>query len=61
MLGVCAFLAIAGFSLLTERRAHLLGALPYLLLLTCPLVHLLMHRRHGHGHGGEASTGGAKP
>ncbi len=42
------FAAIALFYLLTEHRAHFLGALPYLLLLACPLVHLFMH--HGHGH-----------
>lgn len=41
------FLAIAAFFLFTEHRAHLLGALPFLLLLACPLVHLFMH--HGHG------------
>ena len=34
------------FFLWEEHRAHLLGALPYLLLLACPLVHLLMHGRH---------------
>jgi len=43
------FAVIAGFYLWTEHRAHLLGALPYLLLLACPLMHLLMH--HGHGPG----------
>jgi hypothetical protein len=41
------FLAIAGFFLLTEHRAHVLGIFPYLLLLACPLMHLF----HG-GHGG---------
>lgn len=41
-----AFLAIASFFLFSEHRAHLLGALPYLLLLACPLMHLFMH--HGH-------------
>ena len=46
-----AFLAIAGFILRQEHRAHLLGFLPYLLLLACPLLHLFMHRGHG-GHGG---------
>jgi hypothetical protein len=40
------FLAIAGFYLYSEHRAHLFGALPYLLLLLCPLMHLFMH--HGH-------------
>ncbi|KXB32522.1 hypothetical protein AT959_02220 [Dechloromonas denitrificans] len=44
------FAAIALFYLLTEHRAHFLGALPYLLLLACPLMHLFMH--HGHGHHG---------
>jgi hypothetical protein len=46
-----AFLAIAAFFVLTEHRAHVLGALPYLLLLACPLLHLL-HGGHGGGHGG---------
>jgi hypothetical protein len=41
------FMAIGGFLLLTEHRAHALGVLPFLLLLVCPLMHLFMH--HGHG------------
>ena len=47
------FLAVAGFYLVTEHTAHLLGALPFLLLLSCPLMHLFMHRGHGGpgGHG----------
>lgn len=45
---VCAgFLAIAAFFLITEHTAHVLGALPWLLLAACPLMHLFMH--HGHG------------
>ena len=43
---LCAFLAITGFFLLTEHRAHLFGLLPYLLLLACPLLHLFLHGRH---------------
>lgn len=43
------FLAIAGFFLLTEHRAHLLGILPFLLLLACPLMHLFHHGGH-HNH-----------
>ncbi len=51
--GIGSFMAIAVFFLWTEHRAHLLGALPWLLLLACPLLHLGMHRGHGHhGHGG---------
>lgn len=41
------FAAVAAFFLFTEHRAHLLGILPYLLLLACPLMHLFHH--HGHG------------
>ncbi|MGE5149883.1 MAG: DUF2933 domain-containing protein [Rhodospirillaceae bacterium] len=42
-----ALLAIAAFFLVTEHAAHLYGALPFLLLLACLLMHLFMH--HGHG------------
>ena len=45
-----AFLGIAGFFLITEHTAHVLGLLPYLLLLACPLIHLF-HGGHGRGHG----------
>ncbi|HDR9319759.1 TPA: DUF2933 domain-containing protein [Burkholderia vietnamiensis] len=45
------FGAIAMFLLLSEHRAHFLGVLPYLLLFSCPLMHLFMH--HGHHHHGE--------
>ena len=46
------FLLIAGFFVLTEHTAHVLGVLPYLLLLACPLLHLF-HRGHGsHGRPG---------
>ncbi len=49
-LACIAFLAVAGFFLISEHLAHLLGVLPYLLLLSCPVIHLLMHRGHGtHG------------
>lgn len=42
------FVAFAGLLLFTEHRAHVLGILPYLILLACPLMHIFMH----HGHGG---------
>jgi hypothetical protein len=42
--------AVAAFFLLAEHRAHVFGALPFLLLLACPLMHVFMHRSHGsHG------------
>ena len=47
------FLAIAGFYLVAEHRAHLLGWLPWLIILICPLLHIFMHGKHG-GHGGHS-------
>jgi len=40
--------AAGGFYLVTEHTVHLFGALPYLFLLACPLMHFFMHRGHGH-------------
>ena len=35
---------------MTEHTAHVFGALPYVLLLACPLMHVYMHGGHGdHG------------
>ena len=42
--------AVATYFLLSEHRAHFFGALPFLLLLACPLMHVFMHGGHG-GHG----------
>ncbi|MEQ1613787.1 MAG: DUF2933 domain-containing protein [Hyphomicrobiaceae bacterium] len=48
------FIAIAGFMLVSEHRAHVLGALPFLFLLACPLMHVFMHGGHGsHGSHGD--------
>ena len=56
--GLGAFLAIALFFLWQEHRAHLLVALPWLLLLACPLMHLFMHRGHrSHHHEAEPTSG----
>lgn len=46
--------AAAGYYLWTEHQAHLLAALPYLILLLCPLMHVFMHRNHNdHGKNSE--------
>jgi hypothetical protein len=37
-----------------EHRVHVLGILPWLLILACPLMHLFMH----HGHGGHSGHSG---
>ena len=55
-LGACAFLVIAIFFLWEEHRAHILGAIPYLLLLACPLLHAFMHRGHGGSAGHEGHS-----
>ena len=41
-----AFVAMAVVLLWGEHRAHILGVIPYLILFSCPLMHLL--HRHGH-------------
>ena len=43
--------AIATYFLASEQRAHFIGALPLLLLLACPLMHVFMHNGNG-SHGG---------
>lgn len=48
------FIAIGAFFVLAEHKAHVMGALPYILLLLCPLLHLFHHR----GHGGNDRQGG---
>jgi Protein of unknown function (DUF2933) len=55
------FLAIAAFFLLTEHTAHVFGALPYLLVLLCPLLHWFLHGRQGGGHAGHGSSHGHDP
>ena len=47
------FLAIAAFFLWEEHKAHMLGALPYLLFLLCPLLHFFHGGHGGHGDGDE--------
>ena len=53
---------VAAYFLLTEHLAHVVGVLPYLLLLACPLMHVFMHGGHGHHHhhSGKSDTSGSK-
>lgn len=53
LMGLLVFGAVAAYFLLTEHRAHFFSALPFLILLACPLMHVFMH----HGHGGHNSHG----
>lgn len=53
-LALLVFLAFAGFLLVTEHWAHVVGILPLALpLLLCLGMHFFMHG--GHGHGGNGS------
>jgi hypothetical protein len=49
-IGLAVVLSVVGFYLLTEHTAHVFGALPYLLLFACPLMHMFMHHGHHGGH-----------
>jgi hypothetical protein len=49
------FVAVAGFFLLAEHRAHVVPFLPFLLLAACPLMHLFHHRGHKRGSDGSDS------
>ena len=53
--------AISTYFLLSEHRAHFIGALPLLLLLACPLMHVFMHGGHGGHGGGHADHEAARP
>ncbi len=41
---------IGAFYVLREHWGHLADGWPYLLLLLCPLLHVVMHGRGGHRH-----------
>ncbi|MGQ7816587.1 DUF2933 domain-containing protein [Pseudomonas aeruginosa] len=57
-IGLVVIGGVAIYFLLTEHLAHVVGALPYLLLLACPLMHVFMHRGHGgHHHPGQNNSG----
>jgi hypothetical protein len=50
------FLAIGGYFLITEHRAHVATVIPYLpflLILACPLLHIF-------GHGGHEGSGNSR-
>ncbi|WP_072386896.1 DUF2933 domain-containing protein [Hyphomicrobium sp. CS1BSMeth3] len=54
------FLAIGAFYLIAEHRAHLLGWLPWIIILACPLLHVFMHGGHG-GRGGDGNSSASPP
>jgi len=56
-LAAIGLIAAVLYFLLAEHRAHFLYALPFLILLLCPVMHFFMHGSHGsngsHGSHGE--------
>lgn len=44
------FLIFIAFYLLTEHKAHTFQALPWLIILACPVVHIFMHKVMHKGH-----------
>lgn len=59
LIGSGVLIAAVIFMLWEEHDAHILGALPYAILLLCPLMHVFMHGgHHGDGHGGEGRRSG---
>jgi hypothetical protein len=47
-IGTWGALGILIYFLLTEHQAHVIQFLPYIILLACPLMHIFMHKGHGH-------------
>jgi hypothetical protein len=43
--------AFLGVYPLATHTGHIVAALPYLLLMVCPLMHLFKHGGHGHHNG----------
>ena len=52
---VCLAVAALGAYLLWSHTGHVLSALPYVILLACPLLHLFGHR-HRHAHHGDRTS-----
>ncbi|CAO3408213.1 DUF2933 domain-containing protein [Azospirillum largimobile] len=49
--------AVGAVYLSLYHVTHVLDALPLVLLLLCPLMHVFMHGGHGHGGNGHGGSG----
>ena len=53
----------ASVYLWVAHKDHVLALLPFALLAACPLMHIFMHRGHGHGghsHGASRDNDGSR-
>ena len=50
---VLALAIVIGGYLVIWHGAHVAAALPFSVILACPLMHMFMHGGHGHHHGHE--------
>ena len=57
-LALVAFLGVGGYFLWTEHQAHVIAALPWVLILGCLVMHLFIHGGHGHGGSGHGDNDG---
>lgn len=57
------FLAVGGYFLWAEHRAHMVAVLPWLLIGGCLVMHLFMHGGHGGrgGHEGDSEDSARTP
>lgn len=48
--GIIAFIVLAalGLYLIIVHQQHVFGVLPFLVILSCPLMHIFMHKGHDH-------------
>ncbi len=53
-----AMIGAVTYFLLMEHRVHFFQALPFLILLLCPLMHMFMHGGHGHAGQDHGDAGG---
>lgn len=54
---VCVAAAALGLYLIAYHLNHVLLAVPYVILLACPLMHLMHRGHHGHKHGNPSNPG----